>query len=111
MNLALCSSGTHRHLKSEALGSGGWRVRTALAQALFIDPDLLMLDEPTNALDLPSIIWLQVWSSLNTCLHPLHTHEWCSQSLVRVAVWCKEHVVVICLSNIDAVISTPQRHP
>lgn len=43
-------------------------MRTALAQALFIDPDLLMLDEPTNALDLPSIIWLQVGDNGIACI-------------------------------------------
>ena len=38
---------------------GGQKVRVLLAQALFGDPEALMLDEPTNYLDLESIHWLQ----------------------------------------------------
>jgi ATPase subunit of ABC transporter with duplicated ATPase domains len=39
--------------------SGGWRMRVALAQALFVQPDILLLDECTNHLDLAAIAWLQ----------------------------------------------------
>ncbi|KAL2754418.1 hypothetical protein ACRALDRAFT_2028844 [Sodiomyces alcalophilus JCM 7366] len=39
--------------------SGGWRMRTALATALLQEADILILDEPTNFLDLFGIIWLQ----------------------------------------------------
>ncbi|MGL4810612.1 MAG: ABC-F family ATP-binding cassette domain-containing protein [Beijerinckiaceae bacterium] len=38
--------------------SGGWRMRVALAAILFSEPDLLMLDEPTNYLDLEGTLWL-----------------------------------------------------
>ena len=38
--------------------SGGWRMRVALAAVLFAEPDLLMLDEPTNYLDLEGTLWL-----------------------------------------------------
>ncbi|KAK4034563.1 ABC transporter F family member 3, partial [Parachaetomium inaequale] len=39
--------------------SGGWRMRSALATALLQETDILILDEPTNFLDLLGIIWLQ----------------------------------------------------
>ena len=39
--------------------SGGWRMRVALASVLFAAPDLLMLDEPTNYLDLEGTLWLE----------------------------------------------------
>lgn len=39
--------------------SSGWQVRVALARALFIQPDVLLLDEPQNFLALDAILWLQ----------------------------------------------------
>jgi ATP-binding cassette subfamily F protein 3 len=39
--------------------SGGWRSRCILASALLQKPDVLILDEPTNYLDIPSVIWLE----------------------------------------------------
>ncbi|MBX3591440.1 MAG: ABC-F family ATPase [Burkholderiaceae bacterium] len=37
----------------------GWKVRVLLAQALFADPDVMLLDEPTNNLDIDTIRWLE----------------------------------------------------
>ncbi|MFC4254416.1 ATP-binding cassette domain-containing protein [Altererythrobacter xixiisoli] len=39
--------------------SGGWKMRVALAALLFSGPDLLLLDEPSNHLDLEATLWLE----------------------------------------------------
>jgi ATPase subunit of ABC transporter with duplicated ATPase domains len=51
---------THRHLPIGQL-SGGWRNRAALAKILLQAPDILLMDEPTNYLDLEGLMWLEEW--------------------------------------------------
>src|SRR4051812_30556245 len=39
--------------------SGGWKMRVALGRILLMRPDVMLLDEPSNHLDLESLIWLE----------------------------------------------------
>jgi ATP-binding cassette subfamily F protein 3 len=41
--------------------SGGWKMRIALAKVLAQRPEFILMDEPTNYLDLESIVWLENW--------------------------------------------------
>ena len=47
----------HYGLMSEV--APGWKLRVLLAQVLFADPDIMLLDEPTNNLDMDTINWLE----------------------------------------------------
>ena len=48
-----------QHNGSMSAVAPGWKLRVLLAQALFADPDIMLLDEPTNGLDINSIRWLE----------------------------------------------------
>ncbi|HEY8566726.1 MAG TPA: ABC-F family ATP-binding cassette domain-containing protein [Beijerinckiaceae bacterium] len=41
--------------------SGGWKMRVALGRILLMKPDVMLLDEPSNHLDLESLIWLEAF--------------------------------------------------
>jgi ATP-binding cassette subfamily F protein 3 len=58
---ALCGLGFQPSRLGEPLAafSGGWRMRAELARCLVGSPDALLLDEPSNYLDLPAVEWLQ----------------------------------------------------
>lgn len=49
------------HSKAVELFSGGWKMRIALAKVLISMPDLILMDEPTNYLDMETILWLERW--------------------------------------------------
>ena len=49
------------HHKNVEDFSGGWKMRIALAKVLVMNPDLILMDEPTNYLDMETILWLEEW--------------------------------------------------
>ena len=55
--------------------SGGWKMRAELSRLLLQEPDVLLLNEPTNHLDLPSIIWLEKFLNNTKCSIILVSHD------------------------------------
>ena len=49
------------HTKPVEDFSSGWKMRIALAKVLIVLPDLILMDEPTNYLDMETILWLEAW--------------------------------------------------
>lgn len=62
----------HRPLDSY---SGGWKMRVALAALLFSEPDILLLDEPSNHLDLEATMWLENFLKSTRATMLLISHE------------------------------------
>jgi ATPase subunit of ABC transporter with duplicated ATPase domains len=66
--------------------SGGWKMRVALARILLMRPDLMLLDEPSNHLDLESIIWLEEFLQLyeGAILMTSHDREFMNRVVKKI---------------------------
>ena len=53
----------------------GWKLRVLLAQALFSEPDIMLLDEPTNNLDINAIRWLEGVLNERNCTMVIISHD------------------------------------
>jgi ATPase subunit of ABC transporter with duplicated ATPase domains len=53
----------------------GWKLRVLLAQALFANPDIMLLDEPTNNLDINAIRWLESILNQRSCTMIIISHD------------------------------------
>ncbi len=63
----------HYGLMSEV--APGWKLRVLLAQVLFADPDIMLLDEPTNNLDIDTIRWLEETLNERACTMIIISHD------------------------------------
>ncbi|MDA3835449.1 MAG: ATP-binding cassette domain-containing protein, partial [Spirochaetales bacterium] len=75
------------HQKKMKELEGGEKVRVLLAQALFGNPDVLLLDAPTNNLDIKSITWLEEFLSRfqNTVIVVSHDRHFMNQVCTHIA--------------------------
>ncbi|ASI90915.1 MULTISPECIES: ABC-F family ATPase [Vibrio] len=63
----------HFGLMSEV--APGWKLRVLLAQVLFADPHIMLLDEPTNNLDMDTIRWLEQVLNQRNCTMIIISHD------------------------------------
>ncbi len=63
----------HFGLMSEV--APGWKLRVLLSQVLFADPHIMLLDEPTNNLDMDTIKWLEDTLNQRNCTMIIISHD------------------------------------
>lgn len=93
---ALCGLGFKATDLKRPLGSfsGGWQMRACLAKTLIADPAILMLDEPSNYLDIPAIEWLKKFLSAFPGTLLLISHDrFLLKSLTNVTVEVNNAIV------------------
>src|SRR5213075_2724293 len=66
---------TEQHQGPMSAVAPGWKLRVLLAQALFGDPEILLLDKPTNNLDINSIRWLEDVLNSRTSTMVIISHD------------------------------------
>ena len=92
----------HQHQQKVEEFSGGWKMRIALAKVLVQRPDIILMDEPTNYLDMESIIWLEEWlrnypgAVFMTC----HDREFMN-SIVKKIVEVHHQTITVFSGNYD----------
>jgi ATPase subunit of ABC transporter with duplicated ATPase domains len=84
--------------------SGGWRMRSLIAAALFMEPELLLLDEPNNHLDLDAIGWLQhhlaeVFQGTVLCVS--HDRAFINAVADEILVFTENHSLEYFTGNLD----------
>jgi len=66
---------TEQHFGPMSEVAPGWKLRVLLAQVLFSEPDIMLLDEPTNNLDINAIRWLEGVLNERNCTMVIISHD------------------------------------
>jgi ATP-binding cassette subfamily F protein 3 len=82
--------------------SGGWKMRIALAKVLAQRPEFVLMDEPTNYLDVESIIWLENWlkNFKGSVLMTSHDREFMN-GIVKKIVEVNHKTITVYSGNYD----------
>lgn len=82
--------------------SGGWKMRIALAKVLITKPDVILMDEPTNYLDLETILWLENWLKAFQGAVLMTSHDrWFMNAIVNKIVEVRHGAVTTYSGNYD----------